>query len=51
MEALKELFEENRIKIKFRKFDDWSGKGLKLSIILDNEQVYEGNIIQKYYED
>ena len=51
METLKELFEENRIKISFDTFSDWGGRGLRLSIKLDDKKVYEEDITQEYYED
>ena len=51
IETLKELFAEERIEISFDKFSNWSGKGLRLSVKLDKEKVYEEDITQEYCED
>lgn len=48
MQGFKELFKQNRIEIEFNDFSNCSVDGVKMSIILDNEKVYEtivnGNI-------
>jgi hypothetical protein len=50
METLKELFDEERIKINFSDFENYSRKGLRLTIKLDNQVYYEDEIIQEYFE-
>ena len=51
IKTLQELFEEKRIEISFDTFNDWGGRGLRLSIKLDDKKVYEEDITQEYYED
>ena len=51
METLKELFAEGRIDISFDTFNNYSGKGLRLSVKLDDSKVYEEDIFQEYGED